>query len=162
MYSSPEEKPKWKQEPHSDQKIHLQTIAELQTKKIYEKPNIVIPYISPTVPPAPVSTVEPNESQGCDDNILPMTTTIAPPTPECMTNGEVVVVQSEAKYNGQIAYINTEDSPVKWNPFNKVVLDHRNGSIDIPATNAERTKRGLPVPWSPEIGEKEIKETPIQ
>jgi hypothetical protein len=38
------------------------------------------------------------------------------------------------------------DPPVKWNPYNKVVQDHRDGTIDYGATNRERAKRGLPVP----------------
>jgi hypothetical protein len=41
--------------------------------------------------------------------------------------------------------------PIKWNPYNKVVQDHRDGTIDHVATNIERAKRGLPVPWTPEM-----------
>lgn len=47
---------------------------------------------------------------------------------------------------------------IKWNPYNKVVQDHRDGTIDHERTNQERSKRGLPVPWTPEIGDKEVRE----
>ena len=30
---------------------------------------------------------------------------------------------------------NVEDNPIKWNPYNKVVQDHRDGTIDYEATN---------------------------
>lgn len=54
-----------------------------------------------------------------------------------------------------------KDNPVKWNPYNKVVQDHRDGTIKPRLTNRERAKRNLPVPWKPEMGVKEIKERPI-
>lgn len=43
------------------------------------------------------------------------------------------------------------NDPVLWNPYNQVVQDHRDGTIDHAQTNAERAKRGLPVPWTPTI-----------
>jgi hypothetical protein len=46
---------------------------------------------------------------------------------------------------------------VFWNSGNKVVQDHRDGTIHPRLTNAARKKRGLPVPWTPEIGEKETR-----
>lgn len=46
-------------------------------------------------------------------------------------------------------------NPIHWNPGNKVVHDHRNGAIIQPDTDQERAKRGLPVPWTPEMAEKE-------
>lgn len=49
------------------------------------------------------------------------------------------------------------DSPIKWNPGNKVVQDHRDGTIDFELTNIERAKRGLPVPWTVEIGYEEAR-----
>ena len=49
-------------------------------------------------------------------------------------------------------------NPIKWNPGNKVVCDHRTGDIIQPDTDRERAKRGLPVPWTPEIGGKEVVE----
>jgi len=50
---------------------------------------------------------------------------------------------------------------VKWNAFNKVVLDHRNGYVFEDATNDERRKRGLPVPWKPEMMPLEIGQPPV-
>ncbi len=50
--------------------------------------------------------------------------------------------------------------PVKWNPWNKVVQDHRDGTIDHEATNRERAARGLPVPWTPAMAETECLFTP--
>lgn len=55
---------------------------------------------------------------------------------------------------------NAPDNPVYWNPYNKVVQDHRDGTIDHEATNIERAKRGLPVPWKPEFGDKEVRDAP--
>lgn len=52
-------------------------------------------------------------------------------------------------------------SPIKWNPFNKVVQDHRDGTIHREATDVERAARGLRVPWSPCMGEKECREAPV-
>lgn len=51
--------------------------------------------------------------------------------------------------------------PMRWNPFNKVVQDHRNGTIDITATNALRESKGLSTPWTPEIAELEVHQKPI-
>jgi hypothetical protein len=52
-------------------------------------------------------------------------------------------------------------NPVYWNPYNKVVQDHRDGSIDYEATNRARKHRGLPVPWTPEMATTEVHEDPI-
>lgn len=46
---------------------------------------------------------------------------------------------------------------IRWNPGNKVVQDHRNGEIDHHRTNVERARRGLPVPWVPEMGDRETR-----
>ena len=54
-----------------------------------------------------------------------------------------------------------DEDPVKWNPYNKVVQDHRDGTIDYEATDRERAKRGLPIPWTPRIGDKEVREKPV-
>jgi hypothetical protein len=51
--------------------------------------------------------------------------------------------------------------PVYWNPYNKVVQDHRDGTIYDAATNAARAKRGLPVPWTSEMGTKEVREPAV-
>lgn len=52
------------------------------------------------------------------------------------------------------------DDPVYWNPYNKVVQDHRDGTIDHEATNRERKKRGLPTPWTPALGDIEVHKGP--
>lgn len=46
--------------------------------------------------------------------------------------------------------------PIKWNPGNKVVQDHRDGTIDHAGTNIERAKRGLPTPWTPDMAERDV------
>jgi hypothetical protein len=64
-----------------------------------------------------------------------------------------------------VAEINTDApprDPIMWNPWNKVVQDHRDGTIHHEATNAERAKRGLPVPWTPKFGDTEPFQPPIQ
>jgi len=52
-------------------------------------------------------------------------------------------------------------SGVFWNPFNKVVQDHRDGTIHHQRTNQERALRGLPTPWKPEFGDVEHRQAPI-
>jgi hypothetical protein len=39
--------------------------------------------------------------------------------------------------------------PVMWNPWNKVVQDHRDGTIHKRATNKVRKFLGLSTPWTP-------------
>lgn len=56
----------------------------------------------------------------------------------------------------------SNDNPIKWNPYNKVVQDHRDGTIHREATDVEREKRGLPVPWTPSMGDKEVREAPVE
>ena len=51
--------------------------------------------------------------------------------------------------------------PIRWNPWNKVVQDNRDGTIHDDLTNAERAKRGLPVPWTPEMADAEVHQAPI-
>lgn len=51
--------------------------------------------------------------------------------------------------------------PICWNPWNKVVQDHRDGTIHHDLTNIEREARGLPVPWTPAMGDTEPLEKPI-
>jgi len=53
------------------------------------------------------------------------------------------------------------ESPVYWNPWNKVVQDHRTGDIDYEATQRERTLRGLPVPWEPAFATTEVLQPPL-
>jgi hypothetical protein len=52
--------------------------------------------------------------------------------------------------------------PIMWNPWNKVVQDHRDGTIHHEATNAARTERGLPTLWTPEIGAVEVHQAPVR
>jgi hypothetical protein len=54
-----------------------------------------------------------------------------------------------------------DDNPVKWNPFNKVVQDHRDGTIDVKATNRERRRRGLKTPWSAALADAEVRQAPV-
>lgn len=47
-----------------------------------------------------------------------------------------------------------------WNPYNKVVQDHHDGTIYDERTNAERAMRGLPTPWSSELADAEVRQAP--
>jgi hypothetical protein len=58
------------------------------------------------------------------------------------------------------AMIGPAPDPVMWNPYNKVVQDHRDGTVDREATDRERAARGLPVPWMPAFGEVEVHQLP--
>ena len=51
--------------------------------------------------------------------------------------------------------------PIMWNPWNKVVQDHRDGTIHLDLTNAARAERGLPVPWTPEMADVEVHQTAV-
>lgn len=63
-----------------------------------------------------------------------------------------------------IAEVDTSVRPpgdsVFWNPFNKVAQDHRDGTIDVQATNHERWVRGLRIPWTPEMADIEVHQPP--
>lgn len=52
--------------------------------------------------------------------------------------------------------------PIAWNPWNKVVQDHRDGTVHHDLTNAARAERGLPTPWTPEMADAEVSEPPIK
>lgn len=54
-----------------------------------------------------------------------------------------------------------ERDPICWNPWNKVVQDHRDGTIHDDLTNVERAKRGLPTPWTPAMADTEVHQPPI-
>jgi hypothetical protein len=160
MYSDNKDRPNLKQEPPREQKIHLATLKEMETKNIYEKPVKAIPLISASVPPAPMPLVSVEESQGCDDNVS------AEPIIPQEINIEMIQTNIVAKNDPELDQTSTimkeiVDNPIQWNPYNKVVQDHRNGTIEITLTNQERSKRGLVVPWTPEISTKEIQEPPI-
>jgi hypothetical protein len=51
--------------------------------------------------------------------------------------------------------------PIAWNPWNKVVQDHRDGTVLEAETNVERAQRGLPTPWTPDMAETECREPPV-
>jgi len=50
--------------------------------------------------------------------------------------------------------------PIRWNPWNKVVQDHRDGTIDMGFTDTLREAMRLPQ-WSREVAEKEVHEKPV-
>jgi hypothetical protein len=50
---------------------------------------------------------------------------------------------------------------VYWNPWNKVVQCHRYGDVDQRRTDRARALRGLPVPWTPEVADRECLEAPV-
>ncbi len=64
-----------------------------------------------------------------------------------------------------VAEIDTEKqppaNPVYWNQYNKVVQDHRDGTIHREATDVARAERGLPVPWVPAMGDTETRQAPV-
>jgi hypothetical protein len=53
-----------------------------------------------------------------------------------------------------------KQNPIMWNPWNKVVQDHRDGTIHLAQTNKERKRRGLPTPWVPSMGEYDTRQKP--
>jgi hypothetical protein len=54
----------------------------------------------------------------------------------------------------------SDKDSVRWNPYNKVVQDHRDGTIHHERTNAERKLRSLPVPWTSSVGHSEVLDPP--
>lgn len=50
---------------------------------------------------------------------------------------------------------------VKWSPVHKVVIDHRTGFVFVETTDDERRRRGLPVPWHPELMASEMLKPPF-
>lgn len=73
----------------------------------------------------------------------------------------VILPDGSAFFVAEISDGPNLSEPIKWNPWNKVVQDHRDGTIDHMRTNEERVKRGLLVPWTPAMGNKEVHEPPI-
>ena len=51
--------------------------------------------------------------------------------------------------------------PICWNPWNKVVQDHRDGTIHHDLTNKERAARGLPTPWTAAMADVEVHQRPV-
>lgn len=52
------------------------------------------------------------------------------------------------------------ESPIHWNEFNGCVQDHRDGTIDLVATERERAARGLPH-WNQHLAEQRMKHIEI-
>lgn len=63
---------------------------------------------------------------------------------------------------GRLTIYREAHEAVYWNPYNKVVQDHRDGTIYEPATNAVRQKLGLPVPWVAAFGDEETRQPPVE
>jgi hypothetical protein len=49
----------------------------------------------------------------------------------------------------RVQLVLSEGGPMRWNPWNHVVQDHRDGTVDRELTDIEREARGLEVPWRP-------------
>jgi hypothetical protein len=79
---------------------------------------------------------------------------------ELMDNGNLRFPDGSGACIGIIDPDAPRQPPICWNPWNKVVQDHRTGAIDHARTDAERAARGLPVPWTPVIGDYEVHEAP--
>lgn len=69
--------------------------------------------------------------------------------------------KKHAEYIEKMGFLLIQKREVRWNPYNKVVQNHRTGDIHHKLTNIERKKRGLFVPWTPIIAEQELKEAPV-
>lgn len=67
----------------------------------------------------------------------------------------------DARIAGIFSMEARKGDPVCWNPFNKVVLDHRDGRIDRERTDQERALRRLPIPWTPALGDVEARQPPV-
>lgn len=72
-----------------------------------------------------------------------------------------VLPDGSSFFVGMVSADSPRRNPVMWNPYNKVVQDHRDGTIHYEATDAERARRGLSVPWTPTLGETECRQAPI-
>jgi len=80
-----------------------------------------------------------------------------------MENGVTKLPDGSAFFVEEVAPITRRlEPPIHWNPFNKVVQDHRDGTIHHEATNIERTKRGLPVPWTSAMADVEVHQAPVE
>lgn len=81
---------------------------------------------------------------------------------ETLPNGVTLLPDGSAFF---VAEIDTSaappSDPIYWNPWNKVVQDHRDGTIHHDLTNAARAERGLPTPWTPAMGDIEVHQAPI-
>lgn len=52
--------------------------------------------------------------------------------------------------------------PIRWNPYNKVVQDHQDGKIFHDETNYVRGKLGLPIPWTSDMGIRDVRSKPVE
>jgi hypothetical protein len=209
MYSTPDEKSKWKQEPTKELKPHLQTLEMLANgmpinlsptpvkqvkapkvnnnippmppvqkpipqapaniiRSFANNPHAAIPKFAecvggtmartnpPVVNDDPLPDIEVEREDECEErcNIIEN----IPSAPSARIIPQVVQNNIPQTVRSPIA----PPTPIRWNPFNKVVQDHRNGTIDLSLTNQERAKRGLRTPWTPAIGEKEVMEPAIE
>ena len=46
---------------------------------------------------------------------------------------------------------------VMWNPWNKVVQAHDDGTISHALTNMVRARLGLPTPWTPQHADADVR-----
>lgn len=76
------------------------------------------------------------------------------------SNGIAVLPDGSGCFIGVIDPEAPLQEPIRWNPYCKVIMDHRTGTIHHDRTNVERARRGLPIPWRPEIGRREVHEAP--
>lgn len=80
---------------------------------------------------------------------------------ETLPDGTTILPDGSAFFVAEVPTGPNTDDPIKWNPWNKVVQDHRDGTILHDLTNIERAKRGLPTPWTPEMANAEVRQAPI-
>lgn len=79
-----------------------------------------------------------------------------------MPDGTTVLPDGSAFFVAEISSEPNLSDPICWNPWNKVVQDHRDGTIHHDLTNAARAERGLPTPWTPDMADVEVHQRPIQ
>lgn len=71
----------------------------------------------------------------------------------------MILPDGSAFFVAEVGEMRTD--PICWNPWNKVVQDHRDGKIYHALTNVERAARGLPVPWTPAMADVEVRQPPV-
>lgn len=80
---------------------------------------------------------------------------------ELLPNGCALLPDGSAFFIAEIDTAAKPGDPICWNPWNKVVQDHRDGTILHDLTNAARAERGLPTPWTAAMADIEVHEAPI-
>lgn len=75
-------------------------------------------------------------------------------------NGVIELDDGSAFFIAEVPSGPNTSPPIKWNPWNKVVQDHRDGTVYHEETNVERARRGLPVPWTPDMADVEVDQAP--